>query len=506
MSEITYPEDVNENFRLRAKILSQAEADPQFASAMRLVYSKDIIYWIATSCWIYDAKGDVHPALGYDSPHMLFIPFNYQIDFILELVEAIMTGQDKLVEKSRDMGASWIVLTIFLWFFLFQPAGNDFLLGSRKEEYVDKKGIMDSLFPKLRYQLYRQPEWILPDGFSKNDHDNYMRLVNPETGNTIRGEANNQFFGTGGRNKAALLDEFAKWMYTDALAWQSLSDTTNCKIAVSSAFGKQNQFYRLKAQIAGTIKVIRLHWKKHPLKDMIWYNKEKLRRSKEDLAAEVDINYSASVTGRAYESFSYDIHCAEPYPEYNADYEIDLQTDFNISPMCWALSHEIKKEDHYFNELVINDTRTEYAAIEFRDKYKNHRNKHLNIYGDATGKHGSTKSKESDYQIIKRILNPDPDNPVWAISKYLPSKNPPITQRVKALNKRLIDWEYSEQKVWIYVNPVKCPTLVDSFEGTKRKGDGIDKTDNIEHITDAVGYKAVYRYPIKKSYVGSTQR
>ena len=71
----------------------------------------------------------------------------------------------------------WIVVTIFLWFWLFKGPGNDFLIGSRKEEYVDKHGVMSALFPKMRYQLSRLPGWMLPIGFDRKKHDNYNPYV-----------------------------------------------------------------------------------------------------------------------------------------------------------------------------------------------------------------------------------------------------------------------------------------------------------------------------------------
>lgn len=143
------------------------------------------------------------------------------------------------------MGGSWMVITVFQWYWQFGGPGNDFLLGSRKSELVDKLGILDALFPKIRYQLYRQPDWLMPLVWDKNEHDNYMRLLNPETGSFLKGETINQYFGTSGRNKATLLDEFAKCDNTDESAWQSLSDVTNCRLPISPANGELNKFYRL---------------------------------------------------------------------------------------------------------------------------------------------------------------------------------------------------------------------------------------------------------------------
>ncbi len=496
---IDSPKLKDENLFYRASLISDADNDKQLQAAIYEQCKKDILYWINAYCWIYEPRQEQYKQLGFDTPHLPFITWDYQDETILWVKNKIESGEDGLIEKSRDMGVSWIVLTVLLWFWNFDGPGNDFLIGSRKEVYVDKQGAMDALFPKLRYQLRRQPGWLLPKGFDLKKHSTYLFLTNPETGSYIKGESNNKFFSTSGRYKGIFFDEFAKWEHTDETAYQSASDATKCKLTVSSAFGKNNMFYKLRAKVVGVVEKLRLHWNSHPLKDEIWYAAEKLRRSKEDLAAEVDIDYTASITGKAYGSFKYDIHCVKPYPEHNTNLPIALECDFNITPMSWAISHEIHGEDFYFDEIVEQTrTETEFAAIRFRNRYSNHKCKELNLYGDPSGKYGSTKSLRSDYAIISSILEKDG----WQISQYVRSAHPSIKDRINAMNKRLCDWATKDNKNWVHVNPMKCPTIVDSFEQTQRKGDGIDKSDNIEHITDGISYKQEYKYPIRNDYVG----
>ena len=493
------PKTIEENWEFRAQILSKARKDLKFQSAIRAIIKEDIFFWINAFCWIYDAKGDIHKKLGYDTSHMLFRPFPYQVNYIKNVIRHIEAGKDLLTEKSRDMGGSWMIITIFQWYWQFGGSGNDFLIGSRKGELVDKLGILDALFPKIRYQLYRQPKWLMPLGFNEEIHDNFMRIINPETGSFLKGETINSYFGTSGRNKATMLDEFGKCDNTDESAWQSLSDVTNCRLPISSANGETNKFYRLVTQEDSKIDVARLFWKSHPLKGADWYENEKTRRSPEDLAAEVDINYTASVRNRAYLSFDYNVHCKKPYPVRNTNLPIVLECDFNINPMCWAISQDVNGMDDYVDEIAIKgDTRTEFAAIEFRDRFKNHKNKELIIYGDASGKYGSTNSRENNYEIIKRILRKTVRNPKgWQIVFQLRKKNPPVNDRIQATNKRFCDWE-NNNRSYIRINPEKCPTLVKSAQLTKKSGDGLDKKGNVEHMMDGVGYKQEFRHPIKK--------
>jgi len=495
-----YPRTREANYNFRARLRSTAAHDPMMQAALYAKCSEGVeglLFWMNSFCWVYEPRED-HRA-NHDStiPHLPFITYTYQDEYVKDVYNAIFAGKNLLTEKSRDMGATWIVLTVFQWFWQFGSAGNDFLLGSRKEAYVDKFGDMDTLFEKLRYQLKRQPTFLLPDGFDINNHTKYMNIINPATGSNIVGEANNKFFGTGGRRKAVFFDEFAKWEHTDAAAWQSCSDVTQCKIVVSSAHGKQNHFYKLRAGKAGVIKKVKLHWRKHPHKDNAWYAAEKKRRSVADVAAEIDIDYSASVSNKAYESYDPAVHIG--HVDYNPKVAITLMCDFNIDPMSWVLAHEYGPRCEIFGEIILHTTSTAMATKHFINRFKNHRFKHVEIYGDATGQHRQRAAAGlvSDYSIMTNML----EAAGWSYVLNLPKGNPEITASLDAANKRLKDWE-NGGKSWVLISDVVsespdegCEVLQESFEQTQRKDAGIDKSDNIEHPTDGFRYWANRKYP-----------
>jgi phage terminase large subunit len=141
------------------------------------------------------------------------------------------------------MGVSYMVLYVFLWRFLFKK-GENFLIGSRKEDYVDTAGDLSSLFEKLRYCLDRLPYWMTPVGWNKKKHSTYMKLINPENGSAIVGEATNKDFARGGRQKAVLFDELEAWEMAEE-AWRSASDSTPCKFAVGTPKGEGGKFAEL---------------------------------------------------------------------------------------------------------------------------------------------------------------------------------------------------------------------------------------------------------------------
>lgn len=283
----------SDSLRRRAQILIECTSDRQKQAAAIELSSRDPHFFIETFCWTFDPRKD-HPDLP-------FILYDYQHDFIDWLVDRIEAGEDGLTDKSRDMGASYTALCVLLWYWRHRQ-NSRFLLGSRKEDLVDGK--IESkddapLFKKLDYNIDRWPEWFLPKGYEKAQHRTFLNLTNPENEAQVSGESANPDFGRGGRYKAILLDEFAFWDF-DAEAWKACSQSTPCRIAISTAapYGK---FKRLRFGTDGErIKVKTLLWRLHPEKDQQWYEREKQRSDPDTFAQEVDISYETSAKGSVY--------------------------------------------------------------------------------------------------------------------------------------------------------------------------------------------------------------
>lgn len=251
---------------------------------------EDPIFFFNMFLWTYNPR--------LDKPHVPFITYPYQDDFIKQIVEAIETGIDVWVEKSRDMWLSWTMLWIFLWWFLFKEWSV--LLGSYKEDYVDAQGNMDSAFERLRYMIKRLPKQLKPkDMLSK-----YMNISAPWCWE-ISGDVWVNFW-TWGRRKVVFMDEFAL-RPRDETALQKTKDVTECRIFwwtpnwTSNVYGKVMTNHKAYRHLLN--KKIRLPWRLHPLKTNVWYEFQKMTRTATDLAQEVDISYETSVVNAVYPLF-----------------------------------------------------------------------------------------------------------------------------------------------------------------------------------------------------------
>jgi len=220
-----------------------------------------------------------------------FLLFPKQVEWCEWVVDHWRDRTPGITEKSREMGVSWLAVCLAGTLALFHD-GFAAGFGSRKEEYVDKAGSPKSLFWKLRQFLKNLPPEFR-GGWEESKHAPHMRISIPATGSVITGEAGDNI-GRGDRASIYFVDESA-FLERPMLVEASLSQTTNCRIDISSANGQGNPFAQRRH--SGKIDVFTFHWRDDPRKDEIWYAKQVAELDPVVLAQEVDINYSASATG-----------------------------------------------------------------------------------------------------------------------------------------------------------------------------------------------------------------
>lgn len=310
--------------------------------------AEGLIFFVENFGYTFD------PRPHTEMKHLPFILFDYQKQAIRWMVEHIEGGKDGLIEKSRDMGVTWIVFVyVPLYYWLFRD-GINILEGSYKERLVDDRS-KDSLFGMLDYAIDSLPKWLLPSGFNKEKHRTQMKLINPVTGNIISGDTMNPDFGRGTRKTVVLFDEHGSWDYAKD-AWESAGDSTSCRISNSTPKG-----YNFYATLRNSgIDLLTLHWKLHPLKDEAWYQFEKRRRTEEEVAQELDISYNKSQEGRVYPEWN-EINVEQGLFEYDDEKPLYVGWDYGGSDdtaIIWAQPGEDRRLriiDTYRNTKKIID-------------------------------------------------------------------------------------------------------------------------------------------------------
>lgn len=244
-------QDYTPIFLERAKRLDHIRKNPDLLPGIKEFYKTNPVAFITDWGMTVDPR---NAEVGKETT-MPFVLFDKQAEFINWLYARWQGREDGLAEKSRDMGVSWLCIAFGVWMWLFH---KDAVIGygSRKEEYVDKLGDPKSLFWKARTFISLLPAEFKPDGYDEKKHAPSMRIINPENNSAMVGEAGVNI-GRGNRASIYFKDESAFYEQPELID-ASLSQTSNCKIDVSTPNGNGNPFFR--KRFSGKIPVFSFHW------------------------------------------------------------------------------------------------------------------------------------------------------------------------------------------------------------------------------------------------------
>lgn len=114
-----YEDRLAKNLVERAKLLNRATKDVAFQSILMAKCKQDILFWFEYFAYTQNIKG-FSELSGEAIPFLLF---DFQVEFVTGFWGNIMEGTkpiaervralDVLVEKSRQMGVTWLVDAVF---------------------------------------------------------------------------------------------------------------------------------------------------------------------------------------------------------------------------------------------------------------------------------------------------------------------------------------------------------------------------------------------------------
>ncbi len=260
------PKNTNENIIWRSNLLTNAEKDPMLQQDLMSACRESLLFWINAFCWTYHQKA-IDPITGMEiavkNEHAPFITWEIQDELFREFLYRLEHPTSILIDKSRDMGASWCGIDFMHWVWLFVPE-SQLLEMSRTKDYVDQPGNMKALFQKHDYINEWLPEWMVPPDVAHGQkYRTNMHMKNVLNGSCIDGESTNENAGSGDRRKILLLDEFAK-VEKGSLIRSATKDVSAFRIVNSTPAGPGTEYARWKK--SGQIKVFTLPWYEHPEK------------------------------------------------------------------------------------------------------------------------------------------------------------------------------------------------------------------------------------------------
>jgi len=263
------PRDLFENIKFRQQLHSCLSDHKDLIPAFTTWCREYKAIMFDTCFFTYDPRKDP----GLQNRPFLLRP--RQLTAIERLCHSIDNGHDLIIDKSREEGASEMICKLFTIYWLLEPQVY-FLIGSRKEELVDKSVNIDhgrvigphqTLMHKIMYAIAHLPPW-----WKVNFTKSHCFLQNRDNDAVIQGEATNDSFGAGNRATAVLIDEHAR-MEPPIAAFiaDNIRDTTNCCIFNSTHFkwGAGHPYAKLLRN--DKIEKFELGWEHNPEKNVGLY-------------------------------------------------------------------------------------------------------------------------------------------------------------------------------------------------------------------------------------------
>lgn len=236
-----------ENLAYRLWLLGQSR-DTNIRKAVLAMCRDDFVFWVNSFVIQYNPLkpgAEVGP----------FVTWDFQDEVALKLLWCIRNKKSAVIEKSREMGGTYLCLLVFVWACLFHHH-KKFIVISRSAEAVDKAGESDCVFWKIDQVLDHLPDWMKGGVKRRKMTFNFDR-----TNSRITGYASTGVAGVGGRATAILCDEFSL-VAEDKMVRQKTASTTDCRIFNGTHQGPNTEFFNL-CQQPEMVKV-QIHWSQHP--------------------------------------------------------------------------------------------------------------------------------------------------------------------------------------------------------------------------------------------------
>lgn len=341
-----------------------------------LRYRFDPILWINENVWIASKFNEAGGRIGVRTSKMVLWPDQettirewIDLDHLRDYGE--LRFRNLLVEKSRQIGETWVFAAIICWLLHFHETRGLFM-HQRLAEVADRGWTIDSFFGRVKY---------VDDHLDKAARPNETKLVfrppasdpaaieNPRTKASVRGECQRDDPGRGSTFDWAIVDEAAHVTHGE-LVHAAIDDAcAEGKVYLSTPWGDDNFHARLCDERPEGWQYLRLHWSTHPIYGQgthvagqdegcekcraivsgepwspsnpvahrypgrltsPWYDRAVIGKTDEQVAGELDIDRAGALGARVYGEFESSIHVVRDGIPYDDRLPLELALDFGL--------------------------------------------------------------------------------------------------------------------------------------------------------------------------------
>ena len=193
--------------------------------------------------------------------------------------------------------------------------------------------------------------------------------------------------------------------------------------------------------------------------------------------------------GRIYEDYSplnYTDAVIEPHEQ------LCWMHDQNYTPLSSAVGVIRNNNLYLLDEIVLMSAVSKQSAQEFVEKFKDHKNKNVVLYGDPYGRIGEIHGHASDYTDIQDVLRAHG----WKITNKVQKSHPAIKDRQNAVRAKI---KKADGTVSLFVNTKTaewCHKGLSTVQLQQGSTFQEDQKNQYQHITTAIGYMIAVEWPV----------
>ena len=257
-----------------------------------------------------------------------------------------------------------------------------------------------------------------------------------------------------------------------------------------------NHYYRMAkyARDSGDKDWAYFHWKSADILPPEVVEAARRRMSPKQFRQEYEASFETT-TGRIYEDYGPENHTSEKILPHE---QLMWMHDQNFTPLSSAIGVRRGDDLYLLDEIVLTSAVSRQSAEEFVERYKDHKNKHVLVYGDPSGRAGEKHGHASDYTEIEDVLRMNK----WTFTRNVKRAAPAIKDRQNAVRARIMT---ADGRRHLFVNPNTAPWC-DEGLATVQVQEGStfqeDQRNQYQHITTAIGYCVDFEWPINQALFG----
>lgn len=215
----------------------------------------------------------------------------------------------------------------------------------------------------------------------------------------------------------------------------------------------------------------------------------KRRMSARQYKQEYEASFETA-SGKIYEDYGVDNHLAGKIKPHE---QLLWMHDFNYTPLSSAIGvrRNRGKSLHLLDEIILTSAVARQSALEFVDRYKDHGNRDILLFGDPAGRAGEKHGHNSDYIEIEKVLREHG----WKVKRQVKAAAPAIRDRQNAVRAKIRN---AAGDVSLFVDPQAAPYCHKGLATvqTKKGSTFLEEDSEYQHITTAIGYCIDYLWPV----------